>query len=113
MKRERIKAGCYSVKQKPNTFELAVLHRKSGDGKIKIMGEKKDSDGNALENQMEIRQGRRQQGRREVTGRQEKIRTGLRNAFLGTETKQWKFFILLGERGRYCQTRIMDLACIV
>lgn len=41
MKRERIKAGCYSLKQKTNTFELAVLHRGNGDGKIKITGEKK------------------------------------------------------------------------
>lgn len=41
MKRERIKAGCYSLKRKPNTFELAVLCRGNGDGKIKITGGKR------------------------------------------------------------------------
>lgn len=70
----------------------------------------KDSDGDALKNQMKIRQRRGQHEKREVTGRQEKIRTGIRNVFLGTETKQWKCFILLEEKRRPCQTGITDLA---
>lgn len=81
--------GCCSLKRKTNTLELAGLCRGNGDAKIKITAEKnKYSDGNALENHMEIRQGRRHQGRREV-GRK-KIWTEIRNLFLGTETKQWK-----------------------
>lgn len=34
--------GCYSLKRKTNTLELAGLCRGNGDAKIKITGEKKN-----------------------------------------------------------------------
>lgn len=98
-----------------------MLHRGNADGKIKITGEKKDSDGNALGNRWKTRRGWRQQERREVAGRQKIIRTGIRKVLLGTEMKQLTFFFILLEemallkevlallKGKYHQTRIMDL----